>query len=194
MEKVKILILALLLATGTQVFANDDIDPEIQIVTTAPNSFKLVYTSTEDAPVKVNIYNEKSRRIFSDLVYKTNRFSKLYNFKNLSSGLYTFEVIANGQTSKEKVYYAPKTAKQKMKAFVRQLEGSKKFRLLVMGNEMEPVTVRIYNKSNELVHEKSFDSKTSIGQVYNLNSIKASEIRFVVSSGSEVLKAKDFKL
>jgi len=195
MEKVKIFILALLVTAGTQVFANNDIEPEIQILTTAPNSFKLVYKSGEAASVKINIYDESSSRIFSDRVNNPGSFSKLYNFKNLNSGKYTFEIIANGQAAKEDVYYTlPKKASHKMKAFVNQLDDTKKFKFMVMGNDMEPVTVKIYDTSNKLLHQKSYKSQKSIGEVYNLTDVNSDEVVFIVSSGEEVLNTTSFEL
>lgn len=195
MEKVKIFILALLVTAGTQVFANNDIEPEIEILSTAPNSFKLVYKSAEATSVKINIYNEKSNRIFSDKVNNPGSFSKLYNFKNLNSGKYTFEIIANGQSAKEDVYYTlPKKASNKMKAFVNQLDNNKKFKLMVMGNNMEPVTVKIYDVNNRLLHERSYTSEKSIGEVYNLKNVNVNEVQFVITSGDEVLKTEAFNI
>lgn len=195
MEKVKIFILALLVTAGTQVFANNDIEPEIEILSTAPNSFKLVYKSADATLVKINIYNEKHTRIFSDKVSNPGSFSKLYNFKNLNSGKYTFEIIANGQSAKEDVYYTlPKKASNKMKAFVDQLDNNKKFKLMVMGNDMEPVTVKIYDTDNKLLHQKSYTSEKSIGEVYNLKNINANQVQFVILSGDEVLRTETFNM
>jgi hypothetical protein len=194
MKQLKIAAIALLSVATFSLNAADPGDKElkVQVLAKADQTFKVIYEAEEKAAVAVTIYDANKQRIFSDIITNTDGFSKPYNFSNLPEGKYTFEIESNGVKSTEIVSNLKKESRPAMKAFVIPLKESGKFQLMVMSNNMSPVTISILDSDNKVLHKESVDSPETFGKVYDLSDIEDGEARFVVSSANHVLKDKNF--
>ena len=194
MKQLKIAALALLSMATFTLSAADPGDKElkVQVLAKADQTFKVIYKAEEKSAVAVTIYNANKKRIFSDIITNTDGFSKPSNFSNLPEGEYTFEIESNGVKSTEIVSNLKRENRPALKAFVMPMQESGKFQLMVMSNNMEPVTISILDRNNQVLHKESVDSPETFGKVYNLSDVKDSEARFVVSTSEHVLKDKSF--
>ena len=194
MKQLKIAAVALLSVATFSLNAADPGDKElkVQVLAKADQTFKVIYEAEEKAAVAVTIYDANKQRIFSDIITNTDGFSKPYNFSNLPEGKYTFEIESNGVKSTEIVSNLKKESRPAMKAFVIPLKESGKFQLMVMSNNMSPVTISILDNNNKVLHKESVDSPETFGKVYDLSDVENGEARFVVSSANHVLKDKNF--
>ena len=194
MKQLKIAALALLSMATFTLSAADPGDKElkVQVLTKADQTFKVIYEAEEKSAVAVTIYDAKRKRIFSDIITNTDGFSKPYNFSNLPEGKYTFEIESNGVKSVEVVDNHKRASRPAMKALVIPLAETGKFQLMVMSNHMQPVNISILDKNGKELHKESVDAEETFGKVYDLNEIRSSEARFVVTAADHVLKDKSF--
>ena len=178
----------LVMATLGMKAADPGNELRVQVIAKADQTFKVIFEGDQKSEVKVNIYDWKNHKIFSDVISETDGFSKPYNFKNLPEGRYTFEVSSNGVRSRETVSYNIEAPQPTMKAFVLPTKENGKFQLMVMSNEMEPVTINVLDHNNKMLLEENVDSQETFGKVYDLTQLQHSKARFVVTTSSGVLK------
>lgn len=194
MKNIKITAIAVMVLATLGLEAADPGSKElrVQVLAKADQTFKVIYQAEEKSEVKVNIYDGKSHKIFSEVIPQTDGFSKPYNFKNLPQGNYTFEVISQGIKSREVVTNQIEAPKQTIKALLIPTQSRGKFQLMVMSNEMSPVHIAVLDHQDRVLLEETVDSDKTFGKVYDLHRLRHSEARFVVTSASGVLKDQSF--
>ncbi|MDH3712015.1 MAG: hypothetical protein OER04_19165 [Cyclobacteriaceae bacterium] len=194
MKQLKIVAVAVLVLATFGLKAADPGSKElrVQVIAKADQTFKVIYEAEEKSKVKVNIYDWKNHKIFTDVIDQTDGFSKPYNFKNLPEGNYTFEIISNGVKSREVVSNSIQAPEHTMKALIIPTANSGKFQLMVMSNDMGPVRISVLDHKGKLLLEEDVNSPETFGKVYDLNQLRNSQARFVVTAASGVLKDQSF--
>jgi len=168
-----LLSLVVVLAVIVQVDANV-MKPEspvgVSVVQMGP-LVKLFYRGEESGTVKVTIYNEKGRVVYSETMLDTEDFMRPYNFSALPSGVYTIELVDAHGTNVRKVEHA--LPDRKIVARVTRLsEGNHKYMLSVPENGSNKLTVRIYDDYNRLLYEGTEQLEGDFAKVYNLGAFK----------------------
>ena len=183
----KILSLILVLIAIGQVNANV-IEPHSPVgmsVIKNGSLVKLFYQGEQTGKVKVKIYNERGRTVFSETMKDTENFVRPYNFSFLPAGEYTIELTdAQGKMLK-KVNHARETKKRM--AYLTRLDGNNKYMLSVVNDGRESLTVRIYDAYNKLVYNKTQTVHDDFAAVYNLSHLTGDyEFEVVDRNGNTV--------
>ena len=78
-----------------------------------------------------------------------------------------------------------------MVASIKKMEDGKA-KVIVKGEFMSPVSVKILNKRNELVFDDYIDHERSFSKVYDLSKVKADELKIEVVAESKLLATSVF--
>lgn len=195
MKKTTTLLLSLMLGIGV-VFADgakekDAAELRIKILPGATEQvYKLMYLSEEKGLVKINFYDEKGKKIFTDRVFNKYGFLRPYSFEALPEGNYTIETIdAKGVVTREVAYINDATADLEVEL---SPEAEKAYKLSVKGSTIDPVLVKIYDQWYGLITEDYIENDKSFTKTYNLSKLPAGKYTFEVYSRGEVVAKSIF--
>jgi hypothetical protein len=132
--------------------------------------FKVIYKGENTGKVKINIYNANGEIIFSETISSTDGFICPVNFKGLTSGEYTIELVDATGKRVEKVSYQPVQPKKNLQhVHVSRISSEEgKFLLAISSIGAEKINVNIYDANNNLVHTENKDITGNFAQVYKI--------------------------
>lgn len=148
--------------------------------------FKIIYKSESAGRVKVNLYNAANEVVFTETIASLNGFILPLNFRGLSFGEYTVELIDASGKHIDKVKYSASSSVIRVSKLV--ADGNK-FLLAVANSEGSKLDIKIFNSSNELIHSETKDIVGDFAMVYNV--INSKGITFEISDNagnSQVIK------
>lgn len=132
--------------------------------------FKVIYKGENAGRVKLNIYNSTGEVVFSETLNSVDGFIRPLNFNGLQSGDYTIELIDATGKRVEKISYLPKVSTFDKNVRVIKMEENK-FIVSVANTGSEVLNVRIYDASNNLVHNESKEISGNFAQVYSIKNV-----------------------
>lgn len=152
-------------------------------------TFKVIYKGESQAKVTLNLYDAKANLIFTES-NSGKGFIRPLNFRELTPGEYTIEVVSATGKRVEKVVYQPKPSSNLFHV-TRLADAQDKFLLSVKGNESDSITVKIYDDLNNLIHSEVKEVSGSFAQVYRVTNLK-SAVTFHVSDSTGNVKVVSF--
>jgi hypothetical protein len=72
-------------------------------------------------------------------------------------------------------------------------EGECIFKLMVKGTKIEPIEVKIFDSSKNLIAKDFIDNDKSFTKMYNLSQIKSKKIIFEVVNREDLIAKEEFK-
>ncbi|MFW5761730.1 MAG: hypothetical protein ACOCXH_12190 [Cyclobacteriaceae bacterium] len=72
-------------------------------------------------------------------------------------------------------------------------EGEGQFKLLVKGSKIEPIEVKIFDSSKNLIAKDFIDNAKSFTKMYNLAQVKSKKIIFEVINREVLIAKEEFK-
>ena len=174
---------------GTTAFAFKTVDyRDVKVKSLAERKVELTYLSDGKCHVKVNIYDAKGSKIFTDYVNNSKSFSKAYDLSYLPEGEYSFEIIDQDKVVVEKVkIFDLNSARAEIKR-----EADNKFNVAVKGKITEPVAINIYDKFGRLVYGDLIDHGSSFSRTYDLSKTVSKDVVFEVVQNGKVLAESKF--
>ncbi len=190
MKKIGSMLVALL--CSSLVFANGTVEStsgtsSVAVTNLSGSSvFKLYYKSASASNVKVSILNSSRSIVFSELIKKSEGFSRPYNFEGLSEGDYTIEIEDVSGKMVEKVRYEMGKVEKLVK--VTKVSGvENKFLLTVASRKSDFVAVKIFDRAGKILLNESYRVNGEFAQLYNLKEI--SDFTIEVEDSSGILKS-----
>jgi WD40 repeat protein len=168
--KIKSLFLAVLLVVSSVAsFAGKD-EPRktgLAVVRVKGSEvFKVIYKAEVAGKIKLSIYNAAGSLVFSETISGLDGFIYPVNFKGLTSGDYTIEILDAAGKRVEKVSY--QTAKKGSTFHVSKLSEDGKFLVSVGSKTEEKVNIRIYDSKNNQIYDETKVITGDFAQVYKL--------------------------
>ena len=150
--------------------------------------YQLTYVNKGTCNVKVEVLDQDGTLLHAENIKHKKSFTKPYNFQNLSHGEFSFKV-----TDDEGEYVAKinRSEDVNMVATIRKIEGGKA-KVIVKGDFMSPVSVKILNKRNDLVFGDYIDHESSFSRIYDLSKVRADELKIEVVAESKLLATAEF--
>jgi hypothetical protein len=185
MKKISLLFVAVLFCT--LVFANgtdEPIAPTSSVAVTnlsGSTLFKLYYTAHTEGDVKVSIFNQSGKLMFTEILKRTDGFIRPYNFEGLEAGDYTIQIENEESKRLEKVHYSAGKIEKLINIVKLAEEG--KYLLSVASKGADNVNVNIYNDSDELIHSQERFVNKEFAEVINLKGINSFTIEVTDSKG-----------
>ncbi len=170
--KIKNVILTALVALFVSVlaFAKDPGSPKVLVVNQKSGIFKVIYKGSTSAKVTMRILSATGVEVFSEsLGVVENGFVRQVNFKGMTPGEYTIEIADNGGKQIQKVAYTNETSVSSV--HVARLAESNKYLLAVANKGSEEINVKIFDGSDNLIHDENMTVTGSFGLVYNLKQV-----------------------
>jgi hypothetical protein len=172
--KSNVILFAALLFLGVGFNASAKEDPRNARLAVVPvkgsEVFKVIYKSEDASRIKLNIYDASSQLVFSETIRNVDGFIRPLNFAGLRAGEYTIELVNGLDKKVEKVTYAPAgTTASKKNVHVAKLAGVEgKFLVSVADATKENITVRIYDRANNLIYTESREINGDFAQLYRV--------------------------
>lgn len=168
--KAKSFFAALFVAFSAVAFAGPG-NPKIVVVSQKQSgTFKVIYEGEKIGNVTMTIRNQKNQVVFTETIRNIGAFARPVNFTGMEAGEYTIEISdANGKQM-QKVNYNVETAVKNVS--VARIGEEGKYLLAVPGSGPEQINVRIFDGSNQLVHEEDLSINGETGLVYNLRNVQ----------------------
>jgi hypothetical protein len=175
MKITSLFIAALVVLNSAVAFASED-EPRTGFAVISVKGrevFKVIYQSESAGRVKLNIYNSKGSVIYTETFYGTDGFIMPLNFKGLSAGEYTIEVVSPEGRKLEKVQYNPANNTKQIR--VSKIAGEEgKYLLAIANSGKEMISVNIYDQRNHLVFHESKTIDGEFAQIYKLENTSSS--------------------
>jgi hypothetical protein len=185
MKKISLLFVGVLFCT--LVFANGTDEPiapasSVAVTNSSGSSlFKLYYSAYTAADVKVSIFNQSGRLVFTERLRKTDGFIRPYNFEGLEVGDYTIQIENTEGKRVERVHYNAGKIEKLINIVKLAEEG--KYLLSITSKRADNVNVNIYNDNDELIHSQKCFVNNEFAEVINVKGIHAFKIEVTDSKG-----------
>jgi len=152
--------------------------------------FKVIYKGENLGKVKLSVYNASSEMVFSETMSSVDGFIRPLNFSGLQFGEYTIELTDATGKKVEKVNYQP--AKSHADIHVAKLAaGEGKYLLSVANSDAQTITVKIFDKADNLVHVSTKDVTNDYAQLFSVKDL-AGAVTFEISNNEGSLKTIQF--
>jgi len=145
--------------------------------------FKIVYKDENTGTVKINVANSSNVVVFAETLSDVDGFILPLNFNGLQYGEYTVTVTNAAGTKTEKLTYLPQITPASV-IHVARVSGDSKYLVAVPAQGEQVVTVKIFDKSNNLLHDETKEVKGDFGQVYNAKNITGLTFEVTDSTGN----------
>lgn len=150
---------------------------------------KLFYRAEQAGKVKVTIYNERGRIVFTETMKDREHFMRPYNFSRLPSGDYTIELL-DAQGTRVKTIHHAKEERRRTAYLTRLSEDENKYMLSVLNEGSNPLTVRIYDAYSRMVYNNTEVIHGDFAAVYNLNKLSGACLFEVVDQKGNRVRLK----
>jgi hypothetical protein len=178
--KTKNVILTALVATFVSVlaFAKDPGTPKVVVVNQKSGVFKVIYDGQKSSKVTMRILSANGTEVFSENLGIVSGFVRPVNFTGMADGEYTIEIADNAGAQSTKVRYNKEKAtnsvvreKATNSIHIARLAQGSKYLLAVANKGSEQINVKIFDGSNNLVHDENMTVTGNFGLVYNLTQV-----------------------
>lgn len=139
------------------------------------DKIKVFYTAPGESIVKIRLRDDSGRLLRTDRIKSENGFMQPYNFSTLEKGIYFVELTDEFGVLSEKVELTGTTTNSRM--VVKELEDNK-YRLIVDHNKRMPLSLTIYNSSNEVIHKENYKDQKGFTRVYDLSKFDSGNFTF----------------
>lgn len=170
MKKNFLILTAALLVTFGAVAGNKPGTAAGVAVVNNGTTLKLYYKADSESNVKVSIFNEEGKTIFTEVLKNIDGFVRPYNLASIPSGEYTIEVADQNSTHSEKITIGERRKSDVAKLVRVNGEGSK-FLLTVPSKEAKDISVRIL-ADDKIVYDEVLEISSDFARIYNLTKIK----------------------
>jgi len=128
---------------------------------------KLFYRGEQSGKVKVTIYDEDGKVVFTETHNNTEHFMRPYNFSSLPAGNYTIELSDEQGKRFKKVTHSWKT-EIRSAHLTRLNDNENKYMLAVPNKGQDALTVRIYDHNYKQLYQETEIINGNFAKVYNL--------------------------
>ncbi len=169
-------LLMVALGTPTLTTARDgmySIDKKVVKVTPVSESkYSLTYLKNGSCQVQVSIQNVSGKEVLSDMIKTRRSFKKIYDFKGLPNGLYSFILTDEDGTITKKITYNYGELNPVAEVITFEEEEKVKVTVKSNGRTLEPVSINIYDSKNELIFGDYVDLGKSFSRKYDVSKLK----------------------
>lgn len=189
MKKILSLVIVLIAIGQVNASATEPHSPVGMSVLKNGPLVKVFYQGEETGKVKVTIYNDKGRIVYTETMRDTENFMRPYNFSRLPAGKYTIELIdSHGKRVKEIAH--GRRAKENVAVLTKLRQDQGKYMLAVPNEGRNALTVRIFDNYSKLVYAKTEVVEGDFATVYDLSKFKGNYTFEVADGNGNVVRLK----
>ena len=172
MKKLTAIVVLSVIVMGSS-YAQGNLDNQAAFFQTSnSNVYRLMVDSPEKSKTALNIYNEKGKKVYSDIVSKRNSFTKTYNFNEFPIGVYKLEIEKDGQTLEQTLEHFddPKNYRP-FYADLQQSYDQDKVDLQVVGADSRVVEVVIKDTNGKTIYVDEVSGVMGFKRTYDLTKV-----------------------
>jgi hypothetical protein len=167
--KFKSILVAAMMMIGAAVFADEPASPKLVVLSQKESGlFKVIYENAKTGKVKMTILNSDGQTLYTEQIKVNEGFILPVNFKGMTPGEYSIEVIDGAAKAIQKVSYISSAKAQTI--HVAKLSSDANKYLLSVASEGS-INVRILDGANNIIHDENVNVDGTLGVVYNLKSV-----------------------
>ncbi len=151
--------------------------------------YRLVVDTPENSKTVFNIYDERGKKIFSDLIGKTTAFTKTYNFKSFPVGIYQIEVEKDGKILEQILSHFEKIDRPTFFVNLSETDYDNKVDLQVVGADNQVVEVKIKNYDGQTIYVDKVSGVMGFKRTYDLTKV-GNKVAFEVKVANEVINMR----
>lgn len=163
--KAKSFLTALLMVIGVAVVSAQTVAVEKK----SSNVFKITYKDETAGKVKMSIFNAAGTEVFTETFKDVKSFARPLNFSGMEQGDYTVELVDNNGKKVEKLSYFIEPSLKSV--HVAKIANESRYLLAVTSAGTEPINVKIFDSTNQLVLDENKNSNNGFATVYNLKNL-----------------------
>ena len=178
--------LTLIFIFSSSVNADSLFDDNRMQLRIADGVVQLLYKKSSEETVKIEIKDNNGDIVYEDKVTNKIGFLKMYDFKKLDEGYYTFEISdKEGKIKKEVAFF-----KRASIAMIKQANDN--YRLIYGTKKRTRVWVQMLNEKGTIVFEDAFTSENGFSKVYNVSpkNTNATQMRIITEQDSRQFRLK----
>ena len=134
--------------------------------------FKIIYKGESTGNVKVSVANSSNTVLYTDTFSNVDGFILPLNFSDVEYGEYTVNVTDATGKRTEKLSYLPQVVSATA-IHITKINGENKYLVAVPAQGDQVVNVKIFDQSNNLLHDETKEVSGDFGQIYNTKNISA---------------------
>ncbi len=168
--KTKSIVFALVMGfVSVAAVAADPVSPKMVVLNQKDGGiFKVIYAGAQAGKISLNIYDAANTLVFTETVNGVEGFIRPVNFSGMEAGVYTIEVADASGKQIQKIDYKKES---KVNSIHIAKVGNEDKYLLAVANTNEVINVRIFDGSNNMVHNQDVTVAGNVGLVYNLKNV-----------------------
>ena len=187
MKTTKTTILAFAIVTVASMHAIAQ-NESVKLKPVNQDTYQLTYLKQCPCDVKIEIIDQKGRRLFSENIRQDRPFVKPYNFRKLKDNEFDFKVIDKDGAFTRKI---KRTEEVSMVAGITSLPN-KRAKVIVEGDIMAPVYVKLYDRYGILIFEDFINRERGFSRIYDLTKVNADNLTIEVLAGSQIRATAEY--
>jgi hypothetical protein len=141
------------------------------LIKTDEGTFKLFYKSETLTDVKVSIFDQNQKLVYSEKIRHTLGFTRPYSLENLDQGNFTVIIDDHTGATVQKISTL-RAESSKLVNVLKLNNGEAKYLFTVGGKGDEKMVLNIYDGQGALVHSEAKSINGDFAQVYNLSKVR----------------------
>lgn len=189
-----VLTVAAVIVASTFTFAGNPTSKVVVVNQNNSEIFKVIYEGTTAGKVTLKVYDSKGNQLLSEITKGLDKFMRPVNFAGMEAGEYSIEITDANGTQTQKVNYkignrsslvesaAVKNESSIKTVYITKLKESGKYLMSVTTDGTKKINVRIFDGSENLLHNEVVTVNGSAGLVYNLKEVQGQPTFLVVDN------------
>jgi len=189
-----VLTVAAVIVASAFAFAGNPASKVVVVNQNNSEIFKVIYEGTIAGKVTLKVYDNKGNQLLTETTKGLSKFMRPVNFGGMEAGEYSIEITdANGTQSQKVSYKIGNRADALENSFVRnessitgvhitKLQGDAKYLMSVSTEGTKRINVRIFDGSDNIVHNENVTVNGSTGLVYNLKEVQGQPTFLVIDN------------
>ncbi len=189
-----VLTMVAVIVASTFTFAGNPTSKIVVVNQSNSEIFKVIYEGTMVGKVTLKVYDNQGRELLAETTTGLSKFMRPVNFAGMEAGEYSIEITdANGKQS-QKVNYKignkparlenllVKNESSIKSVHITKLQGEGKYLMSVVTDGTKKINVRIFDDSENMVHNENVTVNGSTGLVYNLKDVQGQPTFLVIDN------------
>ena len=149
--------------------------------------YKVVFQSKKETSVTINLLDKQGNYLHTTTVDKTTGFAQPFNFSDLVSGEYTFEILNGKEKVVETVHYIKESEKVSKNLLVKIDASKRMVTIASYYGDKSNISVLFFNQTGDIILEDKLATLLD-GKIYDLSNVKDKAVRVSIYYGDNFLK------
>ncbi len=179
-----VMTVAALIVASAFTFAGEPTSKVVVLNQGSAEIFKVIYEGTTVGRVTLKVYDKAGNQLLAETTTGLSKFMRSVNFAGMEPGEYSIQISDANGTQSQKVNYRIASRTKSVdnlvvsnessikSVHITKLQGEGKYLLSLTTEGTKSINVRIFDESENLLHNENVTVNGSTGLVYNLKQVQ----------------------